>query len=221
MYYLVYLTRNLVNNKIYVGVHSTWNLDDGYLGSGDKLKLAVKKYGKENFNRIILHYCYNEQQAYEIESQIVDTYFINRKDTYNIVLGGSIPSSRKGKSMSTYSRLQISKSLSGRKGRQWTALDCSVHSVKMKSIMSNPITKEKCSLAKKGKPGNKHTKESKAKISYIQSHLSEEQLQRKSKAKQGNKNGMYGKKWYNNGISSSTFIPDQEPVGWILGRKFN
>jgi len=87
-YHIVYLIRNLVNYKIYVGVHSTQNLYDGYLGSGKMLKLDILKYGKENFERTILHYCYNEQQMYEVESKIVDKSFVSRKDTYNITIGG-------------------------------------------------------------------------------------------------------------------------------------
>lgn len=51
MYHLVYMTTNLVNGKMYVGVHSTENLEDGYLGSGNLIKKAVKKYGRENFDR--------------------------------------------------------------------------------------------------------------------------------------------------------------------------
>ncbi|MGN0966101.1 MAG: hypothetical protein ACI4OP_00695 [Candidatus Coprovivens sp.] len=36
MKYIVYLTENIVNNKIYVGVHKTENPDifDGYYGEG-------------------------------------------------------------------------------------------------------------------------------------------------------------------------------------------
>jgi len=88
MYHIVYLTTNKVNNKIYVGVHSTYNLNDGYIGSGKILLKAIKKHRKENFTRTILHFAYDKAHAYTIESQIVDVWFVKRKDTYNTFLGG-------------------------------------------------------------------------------------------------------------------------------------
>ena len=52
----VYKTTNLLTGKIYIGQHSTKNIDDGYLGSGVYLKKAFKKYGKENFKCEIIAY---------------------------------------------------------------------------------------------------------------------------------------------------------------------
>ena len=106
MYHIVYLTTNLVNNKIYVGVHSTYNIEDGYLGSGYQLKLAVKKYGELNFKRDIIYYCLEAEHAYNIESQIVNIDFIKRIDTYNIVIGGRSPSRINNGSCSDASKLK-------------------------------------------------------------------------------------------------------------------
>lgn len=89
MYYLVYQTTNTVNNYIYVGVHITSNLDDGYLGSGKLLARAIAKYGADKFERTILHMCENIDQMFELESQIVNEAFVQRQDTYNIKLGGT------------------------------------------------------------------------------------------------------------------------------------
>ena len=88
MYHIVYLTTNLVNNKIYIGVHSTYDLNDDYLGSGFALKKAINKYGKEKFKREILFYCLSREDAFEIENKIVDLYFINKSFTYNQDVGG-------------------------------------------------------------------------------------------------------------------------------------
>ena len=70
MKYIVYLTTNTVNNKIYIGVHGTEDpyIFDGYIGNSINIfetnpelkhpKLpfhkAVKKYGYSAFRRITL-----------------------------------------------------------------------------------------------------------------------------------------------------------------------
>lgn len=88
IYHIVYMTTNIVNNKIYVGKHTTFNINDGYLGSGKLLKRAIKKYGKQNFISITLHVCVRQIDAYIIEKQIVNEFFIKRQDNYNLTKGG-------------------------------------------------------------------------------------------------------------------------------------
>lgn len=53
-YLFVYKTTCLINGKIYVGKHKTHNLNDGYIGSGVIFNRAIKKYGRGNFERIII-----------------------------------------------------------------------------------------------------------------------------------------------------------------------
>ena len=88
MYHIIYETKNKVNEKTYVGYHCTEDLDDSYLGSGKLIKKAIKKYGIENFERKILYVFPNKNEAMEKELEIVNEDFVNRKDTYNLKLGG-------------------------------------------------------------------------------------------------------------------------------------
>lgn len=87
-YHIVYKTTNIVNNKIYVGLHSTNNIDDKYIGSGYILKDAIVKYGKDKFIREVLYVFNTRKEAREMEALIVDRDFISRKDTYNLTIGG-------------------------------------------------------------------------------------------------------------------------------------
>ena len=49
---VIYLTTNLINNKKYLGRDSQNRKT--YLGSGKLLKLAILKYGVENFKKEII-----------------------------------------------------------------------------------------------------------------------------------------------------------------------
>lgn len=81
----VYKTTNLLNGRYYIGVHTTENENDGYLGSGTAITEAVKKYGRENFAREILEYYDTPSKAYEAEESLVD---VNDPLSYNMKKGG-------------------------------------------------------------------------------------------------------------------------------------
>ena len=53
-FYIVYVTTNTLNGKIYIGSHACVALDDGYLGSGKVLKQSLRKYGRDNFTREVI-----------------------------------------------------------------------------------------------------------------------------------------------------------------------
>lgn len=87
-HYLVYQITNLVNQKIYIGIHGTDDLEDGYMGSGSRLQRAIKKHGIKNFQKNILFEYDNPDEMIAKERELVDRKFIARKDVYNIKLGG-------------------------------------------------------------------------------------------------------------------------------------
>lgn len=88
MFYYLYEIRNNLNGKIYIGVHKTKNMNDGYMGSGIVIKTAIEKYGKENFTKTILEYFDDSKTMYDRETEIVNEEFLLRESVYNLRRGG-------------------------------------------------------------------------------------------------------------------------------------
>lgn len=84
----VYKTTNLVNGKIYIGVHKQTRSKDWYIGSGRAFSTAVKKYGRESFSKEVLFEYSTAKEAYDKEAELVNEEFVSREDTYNLVVGG-------------------------------------------------------------------------------------------------------------------------------------
>lgn len=85
--YFYKITNNL-NGNFYYGIHSTNNLDDGYMGSGLKLKRAFKKYGIENFTKEIIKFFDTREELADYEADIVTEVLVNDSNCYNTSLGG-------------------------------------------------------------------------------------------------------------------------------------
>lgn len=126
-YNYIYKITNLVNGKIYIGKHSSDVPDDGYMGSGRRLKLEYSAIGKENFEKTILAYSDDEEELKELEKFYITT--LNATDPtigYNIVCksGGfqtlpdeqrkKISQSLKGKPLSEKRKQKISESTKGK-----------------------------------------------------------------------------------------------------------
>ena len=173
MYHIVYLTTNLITNKFYIGVHSTWNIQDGYLGSGTAIKNSIQKYGKKNFKRQILHFCLTAEDAYEWERIIVDKAFITRNNVYNISAGGQrfkIGQNRKSRgphSTETKAKMSVnnySKTEEGRKrlaeratGRKHSAESIEKRAAKLRGTKQSAEVRLKKSIAAKGKVQSEET----------------------------------------------------------------
>ena len=107
IYYYLYEVTNLVNGKTYIGQHITDDLEDGYLGSGQALKRAIKKYGKKNFKKEILLFARNQQALNILEMMAVTPEHCERRDNYNLREGGG---SRGRLCSETRKRISIAKS---------------------------------------------------------------------------------------------------------------
>jgi hypothetical protein len=84
---IIYLTTNLINNRKYIGVDSCDN--KYYYGSGKSIKLALKKYGVENFKKETLEENDDINYIFEREKYWIEKYdAVNSKEFYNIADGG-------------------------------------------------------------------------------------------------------------------------------------
>lgn len=99
MKHIVYKTINKINSKYYIGVHSTKDINDDYLGCGhwrgrkiynniySPVLNAFKKYGDDNFIKEILFIFDNREDALQKEQELVD---INDNKCYNARTGGDV-----------------------------------------------------------------------------------------------------------------------------------
>jgi hypothetical protein len=87
-YFYVYKTTNLINGKIYIGIHAANTLNNRYLGSGINLKKSIKKNGRDNFKKEILQICATYDEALTEERRIVTREFVQDPNTYNVEVGG-------------------------------------------------------------------------------------------------------------------------------------
>lgn len=89
-YNFCYITICLINWKMYVGDHSTDNLNDGYLGSGICLTNAIKKHNKSNFIRIDLEFFKTKQEAFNAQEKYIKIFKTIRPKGYNISPMGGV-----------------------------------------------------------------------------------------------------------------------------------
>lgn len=220
-YYLVYKTTNLVNGKIYIGKHETDNLDDGYLGSGNLLKYAIKKYGEENFKREILVKCSTKEEMNAKEAEFVNDDFLNRNDVYNIKLGGEGGFDFINENhLNTIGITEVNKNGENNKSGQCYATKNRIKKDKDYAMWFSNRIKEGYQLSNhdlgSSFRGKHHTEETKQK------------MREKNKILlRGERNGSFGKIWIYNIVFCQNKMVKRDELetylsqGWKIGRKMN
>jgi len=202
----MYQITNKVNNKIYVGVHKTKSLDDGYMGSGKIIRRAIEKHGLTNFSKVILEHFEDSESMYAKESLVVNEEFLLREDMYNLRRGGHggfdyINASTKNvygyAGTKGYGLENLDK---GRK-RVRTESDREISRVAANKLYANGF--------EGGFKDKTHTIETKIKMGISCSI-----------AQTGNKNSQFGTMWITNGIEHKKIkATDSIPEGYRKGRK--
>jgi len=217
LFHYVYISKNLINGKQYVGDRSC-NCspeEDIYLGSGrPAFQNALKKHGRENFEKKILEFFDSKEEAFDAQEKYIKLYKTHISQWgYNISRKGGLGVK------SCFNHSKESKEKISIKGRGIS---------RNKGIVRNNKTREKISKtlkekykngeienAFKGKShtnksreklskshiGKKHSDETKGKISknnarnkpWLGKKMSEETRQKMSEARKGKKRGKYKK----------------------------
>ncbi len=95
-YGFIYMTVNKINGMKYIGkcIYQRQNDWQKYLGSGLYLQRAIRKYGKENFEKHILVEAFSKEELNRLEEEyIFNLDAVNSQEYYNVKLtaiGGDI-----------------------------------------------------------------------------------------------------------------------------------
>ena len=188
----IYKITCTINGKYYIGMHLTFNMEDGYMGSGKRIKRSIEKHGLENHVKEILEILPNRSSLKNREREIVNEELLNDSLCMNLTIGGnggfSLEASKKG-GKALAKRLKDDESF--------------------RKYHSNLIA-ERNKIHKKGKiticdwNGRKHSNKTKEKMKISHS---------------GSNNSQFGKTWITNGQENKKILRGSEiPNGWKLGR---
>lgn len=157
-FHFIYKTTCLDTGFYYYGMHSTDDLDDGYLGGGKRLRYSIRKYGKENHKIERLEFFSSREELAKREEEIVNENEISKKECMNIIVGGE-----------AFSTNEIHTKISSMGGKSTKSkIDSDLNFAKSFSQKSSETMKK---LHKEGKikipdwAGRKHSKETKLRIS--------------------------------------------------------
>ncbi len=212
-YHFIYKTTNLLSGRYYIGMHSTNDLEDGYLGSGNRLRRAIKKHGKQNFVREILEFCETRELLIEKEAEVVNLEEIAKKDCMNLKVGGNggfKNEDHRNKFIESAVKMSTIHEQKIKEKRKWL-MDNDKEWVKFNS------DRIKIGLIKSNHDprtflNKKHSEKTKKKIS--------ESMKGKGA---GEKNSQYGTCWVTNGGENKKIKKIELDVyiskGWVRGRK--
>lgn len=203
MFGYIYLVRNKINGKQYIGQKHSDHFISDYLGSGVYLKRAVNKYGRENFEHVkILQECDSKEELDQAERYWIDFYSaVESPDFYNLAKGGvgTTAGSKRSDSwkakISEKTRHRVWRPESRKKisdyvsGRLWMT-----DGVDSKQVLPDEVKEYMLKGWRYGRPSaseDARRKMSKAKKGHC--YLSEEFLEKKSVEMTGEGNPFYGK----------------------------
>ena len=207
-YHFIYKTTNLLSGRYYIGMHSTDDLNDGYLGSGTYLKRSINKHGKENHSIEILEFVNSREELAAREKEIVSLQEIAKKECMNLKVGGEGGFSRewidKGRELANKAKAKLIQEDPEFRKKYYQAIQKGIVEAKKRGVKFSNISEN---YSWKGK---KHSPETIEKMK-----LTAE----KREASVGDKNSQYGTCWITDEYFNKKILKGETiPEGWRLGR---
>jgi group I intron endonuclease len=156
MFGYIYKTTNIINNKIYIGQHVATEFDKYYKGSGTILAHAFKKYGKENFNCVLL-----EAAETKDELDAKEIYWIDKLDSRNKSIGYNITAGGEGTVGYQHTEEAKKKMSIAKKGKQLTDTHKKAIGLRLKG---HTLSEESKAKLREANLGQKRTEETKQKL---------------------------------------------------------
>jgi hypothetical protein len=209
-FHFIYKTTCLINGKYYIGMHSTNELNDGYIGSGKRLWYSVRKYGKENFKCEILEFLPDRELLAVRERELVNEEILKDSKCLNLKEGGhgGFSSNEHKSAFINAGKLNLINS----KKKRLANLAKTKLTKKYRENMSKSLT-EYFKLHKGNFTNMTHSSETKKKMS-----------EAKKGTCVGSNNSQFGTCWITNGIENKkikvTEFNEFQLLGWIKGRKY-
>lgn len=210
-YHYIYKTTNLKNGKFYVGMHSTNDLNDGYLGSGTRLRRSIRKNGKENFKIEYLEFFNSRELLIEREKQLVNEDLLKDTNCMNLKPGGNGGFSSEA---TKNGRKKTDEFLESKYGSDF-------RKIISKNYYNNLTAEQRYNLTQKVIEGQRRVNFNHS--SFFGKTHTDEAKKKMSEAKKGKYNGsnnpQFGTKWITNGTENKKIKKEEIiPTGWKAGR---
>jgi hypothetical protein len=209
-FHYIYKTVDTRNGNFYIGMHSTDDPNDGYIGSGDRLKKLIYKHGKEIFKMEILEFLPDRKSLKIREAELVNSELLKEEKCMNLKPGGYGGLNNEEHRKKFFEAAKKDAPNRGMKGQ------ISLR----KKIKEDPNFKEKY-YKKQLEAISKFHKSGKAKYGTFTGKKHKEESKKKmSQRKMGENNPQYGMMWITNEKESKRIKKyEQIPSGWRKGRK--
>jgi hypothetical protein len=205
-YNYIYKTTNLKNGKFYVGMHSTDNLNDGYLGSGTRLRRSIRRNGIENFKIEYLEFFDNRIDLANKERELINEELLKDKMCMNLKPGGTGGFTNE-EHRNKFFNIALTDNLDKKRSKKGASV---THTKRKNDLDFDKKWRESMSNALRGNTnwlGKKHKSET---IEKLKGH----------KRQNGSCNSQFGTCWITNGTENKKIKKTEKlPKGWEFGRK--